>query len=103
MTKATYGQHSDYLAHNLPPLPSRADLANQLRALNDQFTHPNCGPEYVSLYCDGAGRPDAYWTVGSDPADWPHAGREYVRDDGKFDAYMAASRLLTAAKKAGYK
>lgn len=95
MAKATYGQ--------LPPLPSRLDLTNELNALNEAFAHPDCGPEYVSLYCEGAGWPDAHWTVGCDACDWPQAGCEWVRGDGKFDAYRAATRLLTAAKKAGYK
>jgi hypothetical protein len=95
--------HSDFLKHNLPKLPTKSELISQLTSLNEQFAHPNCGPEYVSLYCEGAGWPDARWTVGCDPADWPSAGREYVRGDGKFDAYMSATRLLTEARKAGYK
>lgn len=87
----------------LPSLPSRVDLTNELNALNETVKHSGCGSEYVSLYCEGAGWPEAHWTVGCEPCDWPQAGREYVRGDGKFDAYMAASRLLTAAKEAGYK
>ena len=88
---------------NLPKLPTRAELTTLLRSLNEQFAHPNCGPEYVSLYCDGAGWPDAHWTVGCDGADWPSAGNEWVPGEARFDAVGAATRLLSDARGKGFK
>lgn len=91
---------------NPSALPSKIDIISELRALNATIV----SPQYVCLYCERYGCPDAKWSIAKAPAnrrsditnDRLSVGREYVRGDGKFDAYMVASRLLTAAKDAGY-
>lgn len=91
---------------NTPPLPSLQQLTRMLTETGRAFAHPDCGPGSVALYCEGAGWPDAHWTVGCFPEDWPHAklfedvpGRGLV---GTFNAIGAARRLLAAARDAEF-
>jgi hypothetical protein len=85
----------------LPPLPSHRDLTTALRQLNVNLQD---GGTSVQLYCEGAGWPDAEWTTGCEPSDWPGSKHsEDVPGEGKtFDASAAATRLLSEARQAGF-
>lgn len=97
---------------HLPPLPDVTTLAVWLREVNQGFAHIDGGPGEVWLYCQGAGYPDATWTLGTgkgrhsdDP--WPGPDHyELVPGDTRrhrFDAVAAARRLLSEARSAGFR
>ena len=106
----------------LPPLPSLRALTAELRAINQAFSHPECGPEFVYLFAVASDFPQpAHWRVGVDPntyitlayvehrewvpgdcgelvAETRPDGTIVVDDGSKFDAVAAARRLLAAAR-----
>lgn len=93
------------MTYRFPPLPSLHALAAELRRLNAALED---GGDMAMMYCEGAGWPDAHWTVGFDygPDDrWPGARHfELVPGpDSSFDATAVARRLLAAARDAGYR
>ncbi len=92
---------------NLPRLPTWQVLAGWLRELNRNLQDGGCP---VSLYCQGAGWPDAEWRANNGNEGlvsdrWPGADHwEEVPGDGKpFDAAAAARRLLSEARLAGFR
>lgn len=90
-----------------PKLPNVRDLASMIFRLHEAWSHPDCGPERVALYCEGAGwegEERAAWTVGAPDMlrDWPGvAGDDSVGGD-RANALAVARRLLAKAKKAGF-
>jgi hypothetical protein len=94
--------------HSLPPLPTLRVLTRMLRDLHAAWSHPECGPEVVALYCDGAGWHDAAWSVGAPDAlragqGWPGVRVDDTPGADNFDAVGAARRLLASARDAGFK
>lgn len=90
---------------DLPALPHWRELTKTLHELNRNLEDGACT---VTLYCEGAGWPDARWVVSNQnggPEPWPGASHsEEVPGDGKpFRAVGAARRLLSEARSAGFK
>lgn len=91
-------------AKEIPPLPHWRIVSGWFNQLNRSL---EIGGGDFYLYCDGAGYPDAHWTLGCDPCDWPHADHsEHVPGDvkpGRFNPAGATRRLLAEARLAGFK
>ncbi len=89
----------------MPPLPTVRELAAMFRRTHKAFCHPECGEGIVYLTCEGAGWPDAHWTLESFPEGWPHAknGEHVPGTPGlRFDAIGAARRCLASARDEGW-